>query len=71
MYYKNKVANWSLVILVLIFAFGIFQAWNKSRNPFAFYIKNKNMIKKSNYLSNNFAELNNKNDSTFITYFRK
>ena len=31
---KNKIANYSLVILAITFCFGLFQAKNKNMNPF-------------------------------------
>lgn len=42
----EKVANRSLMILVLIVFFGLFQAWKESKNPFAFYSNHKKEIEK-------------------------
>ncbi|MDP4238168.1 MAG: hypothetical protein Q8904_01685 [Bacteroidota bacterium] len=49
---KEKIVNYSMVILVLTVSFGLFQAWEKSKKPFAFYSKNENIIEKSKYMSN-------------------
>ena len=49
---KKKVANHSLVILVLIISFGLFQARKESKRPFAFESDSNNKIRTSNPDSN-------------------
>jgi len=50
---KKKIANRSLVILVLIVLFGLFQAWKEEKNPFVF---TKDTSLNSNQLPDKFIQ---------------
>jgi len=68
---KKKVANHSLVILVLIVSFGLFQAWRESRNPFAFYSKSKTGTIKAKSGPYESVRFDTKSDYTNRLYFKK
>lgn len=36
---KEIIVKKSIVLLALVFSFGLFQAWKEARNPFAFFTK--------------------------------
>lgn len=68
---KKKIANQSLVILILIVCFGLFQAWKESRNPFALYSNYKNKIEKSKTMSNKLAGFDIKDNYTVKRYIKQ
>jgi len=68
---KKKVANHSLVILVLIVSFGLFQAWRESRNPFAFYSKSKTLATKVISQPYESFRFDSRTDYTNRLYFKK
>ena len=51
---KERVANYSLMLVVVIVSFGLFQAWRLSRNPFAFYKSKSSGIE---YLTNKYVAI--------------
>lgn len=55
---KKKIANQSLVILILVVCFGLFQAWKESKNPFTFFTNHTKRIEKPNYVSDKSFESN-------------
>jgi len=65
---NKKVANHSLVILVFVVSFGLYQAWKESKNPFAFYSNKNSIIEKPRYMSNKFVEQDPKNEYVFKFY---
>jgi|GEM_PF-3185428 len=68
---KKKVANHSLVILVLIVSFGLFQAWRESRNPFAFYSKSNTRVNKAMSQHYESVRFDSRTDYTTMLYFKK
>lgn len=36
---KEKTAKYSIVLLVFITSWGLFQAWNESKKPFVFFLE--------------------------------
>ena len=65
---NKKVANHSLVILVFVVSFGLYQAWKESKNPFAFYSNKNNIVEKPRYMLNKFIVEDTKNKYVFILY---
>ncbi|MDP4238302.1 MAG: hypothetical protein Q8904_02385 [Bacteroidota bacterium] len=68
---KKKVVNHSLVILVLVVSWGLFQAWKESKNPFAFFSNPKNAIEKSNYVSDKSIKLDTKESYRLKHYLKE
>jgi hypothetical protein len=57
---NKKVANHAQILLIVIFCFGLFQAWKESRYPFVFFkVKPQNTSIKltTSYNNRNYAEI--------------
>jgi len=68
---KKKIANQSLVILVLVVCFGLFQAWKESKNPFAFFSGPKSGIEKSGYVLDKSTKFETSEDFRIKHYFKE
>ena len=51
---KEKTAKYSIVLLVFITSWGLFQAWNQSKKPFVFFLeKHQNTAARPTPFDNN------------------
>jgi len=65
---KQKIANRSLVLLVLIVSVGLYQAWKQDKKPFAFFSEKNTQLRKAMPESAKTAGINFKKDYTYRLY---
>lgn len=64
---KQKIAIYSIVLLFSVFAFGLYQAWQQKRNPFAANTLIKNPNESRTVLNNQyFSEINIPNEISLL-----